>query len=66
MVDVAHQEEKCFEVVSLNAAKWLVTATFKGAPSMKMATGSTQGTELQPMSNDSIEITLRLVTSCEE
>ena len=63
IVDATCQEEAVFEVVNLNAVKWLATASFKDLPSVQMATDALQDTALQSMINDSIELARRLVTS---
>ena len=66
MVGVAHQEETVFDVVNLKVVKWPGTKLFKDLPSVKTITDLSQDTTLQSMSNDSIDLTCRLVTSYEE
>ena len=66
MVDATHQEGIVFDVVNLNAVKWPATVPFKDAPTVKMTINSSLGTTLKHMSNESIELTHRLVNSHEE
>ena len=66
MVDATCQEEAVFDVVNLNAVKWPATMSFKDAPTVKITTNSSLDTTLQPMSNESVELTHCLVDSCEE
>ena len=66
MVDVAHQEDTVFNVVNLNAGKWHATASFKDLPAVQMTRDAPHDATLQPMSNNSIELTGHLVTSYEE
>ena len=66
MVDVTCQEETVFEVVNLNVLNYPETMSSKVIPYAKTTTDSSHDTALQSMSNESIELTHRLVNSYEE
>ena len=66
MVGVTHPEDTVFEVVNSNAVKWPATMSFKDTTSVKMVTDISHDTAQQPMINESIELTHRLVSSYEE
>ena len=65
-VNMTYQDETRFNVVNLNAAKWPATTPFNDLPTVHMTTDAGQDPELSPMSDHSVELTGRLVTSYEE